>query len=346
MTTTIVDTQGMFDAAAALPEQVDQAAARARGLPGLPDRSEIENVVVLGMGGSGIAGDILLATAAPFMALPVVVVKSYTLPAFVTESSLVFAISFSGDTEETVEAVSEAAVQGAKVVAVSGPGELRALATSWGAPLVEVPDDIAQPRAGLGALAIPPLIVLEEIGVFPGATEWIDLASRQLRRRRDKLVASGNEAEELARRIGSTIPLIHSAGSLGAAAAQRWKTQFNENAKVPAFWAQQPELCHNEVVGWGQHGDVTRQLITQVSLRHDHEHPQIMRRFDLVAEILREVVHGVEEVRAEGEGELAQLLDLILIGDFVSLHLAAQAGLDPGPVPILEELKQALAADM
>ena len=341
----IVDTQGMFDAAAGLPEQVYEAAARTRGLPGLPDRSEIENVVVLGMGGSGIAGDILLATAAPFMALPVVVVKSYTLPAFVTESSLVFAISFSGDTEETVEAVSEAAVQGAKVVAVSGPGELRTLATSWGAPLVEVPGGIAQPRAGLGALAIPPLIVLEEIGVFPGATEWIDLAIRQLRRRRDKLVASGNEAEELARRIGATFPLIHSAGSLGAAAAQRWKTQFNENAKVPAFWAQQHELCHNEVVGWGQHGDVTRQLITQIALRHDHEHPQVMRRFDLVAEILREVVHGVEEVRAEGEGELAQLLDLILIGDFVSLHLAAQAGLDPGPVPILEELKQDLAAD-
>lgn len=345
MQTEVTDSQGMFAAAAALPEHVAEAAERTRGLRGLPTRDEIENVVVLGMGGSGIAGDILLATAAPFMSVPVVVVKSYTLPAFVTENSLVFAISFSGNTEETIEGVSEAAVQGAHVVAVSGPGLLSQLAQAWGAPLVDVPADVTQPRAGLGALAIPPLVVLEEIGLFPGASQWIDLAVRQLKRRRDKLVADGNEAEQLARRLDRTLPLIHSAGSLGAAAAQRWKTQCNENAKIPAFWAQQPELCHNEIVGWGQHGDITRQLISLVTLRHDHEHPQIMRRFELVTEIMREVVHGVEEVRAEGEGELAQLLDLILFGDFTSLHLAAQAGLDPGPVPILEELKRDLAVD-
>ena len=345
MTAVLVDTQGMFDAAASLPEHVAEAAERTRGLAGLPDRSEIENVVVLGMGGSGIAGDILLATAAPFMSLPVVVVQSYTLPAFVTESTLVFAISFSGNTEETVEAVSEAAMQGAKVVAVAGPGELSTLARSWGSPLVEVPTDVTQPRAGLGSLAIPPLIVLEEIGVFQGASQWIDLAVRQLKRRRDRLTASGNDAEQLARRISGTLPLIHSAGSLGAAAGQRWKTQCNENAKIPAFWAQQPELCHNEIVGWGQHGDITRQLISLITLRHDHEHPQVMRRFELVKEIMSEVVHCVEEVRAEGEGELAQLMDLILFGDFMSLHVAALAGLDPGPVPILDELKHALAAD-
>lgn len=337
-----IDTQGIFDVTAGLPEQVEQAARDATGLPGLPERGSIENVVVLGMGGSGIAGDVLIATAAPFMPVPVVVVKGYTPPAFVDEHSLVFAISFSGNTEETIEAATEAAVQGARMVVVTSGGELGKLASSWGAPVVPVPDTIPQPRAAIGAMAIPALVVLEEVGLFPGATRWVELAVTQLKRRRDSLVADGNPAAELARRIGRTMPLFHSSGALGTAIAQRWKTQVNENANAPAFWAVHPELCHNEVQGWGQHGDITRQVITLVNLRHDAEHPQVTRRFELVADMMREVVAGIEEVHAEGEGDLCQLLDLVLFGDFVSLHLAFQEGIDPGPVPALSDLKRQL----
>lgn len=337
-----LDSQHLFDIAAGLPEQVADAARAARNLDRLPTKEQVENVVVLGMGGSGIAGDILLATAAPFMPVPVVVVKGYELPAFVGEGSLVIAISFSGDTEETIEAATEAAMQGARMAVVASGGELVDLAQGWGAATVGVPAGIPQPRAAIGALAIPPLVILEQVGLFPGASQWIDLAVSQLQRRRDRLTREGNEAEQLARRIGRTFPLVHGGGAVGAAAAQRWKTQVNENAKAPAFWAAQPELCHNEVCGWGQHGDVTRQTITLVALRHDSEHPQVMRRFELVFELVREAVAAVEEVHAEGEGDLAQLFDLILFGDFVSLHLAAQEGIDPGPVPVLVELKKRL----
>jgi glucose/mannose-6-phosphate isomerase len=332
----------MFAAAAALPEQVSDAAGAARGLEGLPDREYVEQVVVLGMGGSGIAGDLMMAVAGPFLPVPVVVVKSYDLPDFVGPGSLVFALSFSGNTEETVEAAGEAADAGANVVAVTAGGELARLAAEWGAPTVAVPGGIPQPRAALGAMAIPPLVVLEEIGLFPGATRWVELAVEQLARRRDLLVAPGNLAEKVARSIGRTIPLIHGAQALGAAAALRWKNQVNENAKSPAFTGVYPELCHNEIAGWGQNGDVTRQVMTLVNLRHDAEHPQVVRRFDLVADLLREVVADIVEVRAVGEGDLAQLLDLILVGDFVSLHLAAQEGIDPGPVPVLDELKNRL----
>ncbi len=284
----------------------------------------------------------MVAVAGPFLPVPVVVVKSYDLPDFVGPGSLVFALSFSGDTEETVEAAGEAAASGADVVAVTSGGELARLAGEWGAPVIPVPGGIPQPRAALGAMAIPPLIVLEEIGLFPGATRWVELAVDQLGHRRDALVAPGNVAEKVARSIGRTIPLVHGAQALGAAAALRWKTQVNENAKSPAFAAVYPELCHNEIAGWGQNGDVTRQIMTLVNLRHDAEHPQVVRRFDLVADILREVVADIIEVRAVGEGDLAQLLDLILVGDFVSLHLAAQEGIDPGPVPVLDELKHRL----
>jgi glucose/mannose-6-phosphate isomerase len=292
-----VDSEGMFEAVAGLPEQVAAAVAGARDLDGLPDRETIENVVVFGMGGSGIAGDILKAAAGPFMAVPVVVIKSYTCPAFVGDETLVFAVSFSGNTEETLEAVTDAAMAGARVVAVTGGGELAKLASAWGSPVIGVPDTIPQPRAGLGALSIPPMIVLEELGLFPGASSWVAQAVEQLSRRRDQLVAGAGDgssaAAALARRIGRTTPLVYGGGSVGAAAAMRWKTQINENAKMPAFWNQQPELSHNEICGWGQNGDVTRQLLTMVNLRHDSEHPQVARRFQLLADLVREVVAGI-----------------------------------------------------
>ena len=333
-----LDSLGLFEATASLPEQVVDAAESARGLDGLPDRTRIENVVVVGMGGSGVAGDVLQAVATPILPVPVVVVKSYGLPSFVGENSLVFAVSCSGDTEETIEAASDAAMQGAQIVAVTGDGELDKLARGWGAPVISVPKVPAQ-RVAIGSVAIPPLVILEEIGLFPGASEWIGLAVDQLQRRRNELVADDNPARELARAIGRTVPLIYGDSGIGAAAARRWKTQFNENSKSPAFWNAQPELCHNEIEGWGQHGDVTRQVLSLINLRHDAEHPQVMRRYELTDQWVTEVVAAVHEVRAEGEGELAQLLDLVLFGDFVSLYLADQEGIDPGPTPTLQSVK-------
>jgi glucose/mannose-6-phosphate isomerase len=341
--TDVLDSIGMFAAATSMPEQVFDAAVRARGLDGLPERERIENIVVLGMGGSGVAGDVLAAAAGPFLPVPVIVSKGYELPAFVGESSLVFAISFSGNTEETLEAASSAAVEGAHLVVITQGGELGRLAQSWGVPHVSVPESIPVPRAGLGATAIPPLIVLEEIGLFPGAQQWVDFAVEQLRVRREQLSGDDSPAKALAKAIGRTIPLVHGGGDIGSVAAMRWKTEVNENANAPAFWNAHPELCHNEMQGWGQHGDVTRQVLTLVNLRHEYEHPQIARRFEVTEPLLDEVVASVHEVQAAGEGQLAQLLDLMLYGTFVSLELAAQAGIDPGPMGTLDEIKEQVA---
>jgi glucose/mannose-6-phosphate isomerase len=337
------DSRDLWEATLCLPEQVVAAAEAARETDGLPGHDEVENVVVLGMGSSGIVGDVLTAAAAPFMPVPVTVVKGYVPPDYVGTGSLVLAVSFSGDTEETVEAATAAYEAGAALIVVSGGGELVRLSGEWDVPLVPVPVSIPEARTALGAMAVPPLVLLERIGLFPGAQQWIDLAVTQLRRRRDQLDRADNVAEVTARRIGRTIPLVHSSQDLGAAAALRWKCQINENAKAPAFWNVHPELCHNEVAGWGVNGDATRQLITLVNLRHDAEHPQVSRRFDLVTEALREVMADVVEVRAAGEGDLAQLLDLALVGDVVSLLLAGHEGVDPGPVPVVDEIRLALS---
>ena len=340
----VVDSRGIRDATLGLPEQVVAAAEAARDVDGLPTHDDVENVVVLGMGDSGFVGDVLTAVAAPFMPVPVTVVKGYVPPDYVGTGSFVLAVSFSVDTEETVEAATAAYEAGAALVVVSCGGELVRLSGEWDVPLVPVPVSIPEARTALGAMAVPPLVLLEAIGLFPGAQQWIDLAVDQLSRRRDQLGRSGNVAEQTARRIGRTIPLVHSSQDLGAAAALRWKCQINESAKSPAFWNVHPELGHNEVAGWGLNGDATRQLITLVNLRHDAEHPQVSRRFDLVTEALREVMADVVEVRASGEGDLAQLLDLALVGDMVALELACHEGVDPGPVPVVDDIKHVLAA--
>ncbi|MDD9371952.1 MAG: bifunctional phosphoglucose/phosphomannose isomerase [Acidimicrobiales bacterium] len=338
----VLDSLDMFGVTAGFPEQVAQAAEVAARVEGLPPADQIDNVLVLGMGGSGIAGDVLAAIGGPFVPVPIVVAKGYAPPSFVGPGTLCFAVSFSGDTEETLEAAQAAAVAGARMVVVTAGGELADLAPSWQAPHVPLPTDIPLPRAGLGALSVPLVLLLEKIGLFPGATGWVEAAVTQLEARRSAL-ASGDQAQHIARTIGRTVPLVFGAGPLGAVAAARWKAQVNENAKAPAFSAAFPELCHNEIVGWGQNGDVTRQVFTLVELRHDEEHPQELRRFELVRDLMAEVVHEVIEVRAEGEGSLAQLFDLTLVGDVVSLHMAAQEGIDPGPIPVLDDLKRALA---
>lgn len=338
----LLDSVGMFDLAAALPEQVAAAATLGSEVLGLPTHDDIEHVVVLGMGGSGVAGDILSAVAAPFMPVPVTVVKGYEAPSFVGDGTLCFAISYSGDTEETLQAAQAAAAAGARMVVLSTGGELGALARAWGAPHIVLPE-CPMPRAGVGSLSIPPLVVLERVGLFPGATEYVADAVDQLKRRRDKLIVDGGPAQRLAREIGRTMPVVYGGDDIGAVAAYRFKCQVNENAKSPAFWAAVPEMAHNEICGWGQHGDITRQVMTVVRFRHAFEHPQVTRRFELTYDLIDEVVHAVLDVEAEGEGALAQLFDLVLQGDFVSLHLAAEAGVDPGPVPVLVDLKAALA---
>ena len=333
----------MWDVTLAFPEQVERAAKESASLIGLPSHEDIENVVVLGMGGSGIAGDVMTCIAGPFMPVPIVVTKGYEPPSFVGPNTLCFALSFSGDTDETIDAAQTAALSGARMVVIAKGGELARLARSWDAVLIGVPEGIPYPRAGIGAMAIPTLTVLEQTGLFPGATGWIDLAVEQLKRRRDELSKDENGARELARRIGRTIPLIYGGQGLGTAAAIRWKNEVNENAKSPAFMNTVPELTHNEIAGWGQNGDVTRQVFSLVLLRHDHEHPQVMRRFDLVRQWTEEVVASIEEVSAAGDGPLAQLFDLMFYGSMLSLHLAAQEGIDPGPITVLEEIKAALA---
>jgi glucose/mannose-6-phosphate isomerase len=344
----VPDSLGFVDAVGGLPEQLADAERRAHETldrAPLPAPTDVDNIVVLGMGGSGIAGDALAAAANAVLPVPVVVLKQLRIPRFVGPRTLAFAVSYSGDTDETLQMAASALDTGARVVAISRGGSLAELVSARGGVHVDCPDGYL-PRAALGALLAPLFVALEQIGVLPDAGEWLDRARRQLEVRRDKcspeVAGVANPAREIARRIGTTIPIFYGGGALGAVAALRWKSDVNENAKGPAFWNAYPELDHNEICGWGQHGDVTRQVFTLVELRHDFEHEELDRRFELTRALIEETLAQVLEVRAEGDGRLAQLLDLMYMGDWTSCYLALDHDVDPGPIDAIFQLKDAL----
>lgn len=340
-----LDTLGLVEATLGLPEQVAWARDHMPDVSEVVRASAVRSIVVLGMGGSGIVGDVAFAIASPSCTAPILVVKDYELPAFVDESTLVFAVSFSGNTEETVTTASAARDRGAQIVAVSAGGRLAELAAAWAMPHIDVPSQLPMPRVAIGAQSVPVLLALDQLGLVSGVRDEVEAMHSQLVRRREELrqPAMGG-AVALARKIGATFPLIYGGGALGAVAASRWKADFNENAKIPAFANRHPELCHNELAGWGQHGDVTRQVLTLVELRHSYEHPQVAKRFAVAGELTQEVVADVLTVEAEGTSPLAQLFDLMIIGDCVSIELALQRGVDPGPIDALEITKRRVAA--
>ncbi len=342
------DSLGFLEDVRGLPEQLTAAheAAHTIDAADLPAAADVDNVVVVGMGGSGIAGNVLAAVATGSLPVPVIVLKQYRTPAFVGPRSLVFALSYSGATEETISMARGAFDAGARVVSVCTGGPLAELTAERGGLVVPCPEGL-MPRAALGALVAPLFVTLFRNGLLPEAHALLVQAQRQLGVRRDQcrpeVAGAANPARELARKIDRTIPLIYGGGALGAVAAMRWKCDVNENAKAPAFWNAYPEIDHNEICGWGQHGDVTRQVLTVIELRHGFEHGRLEDRFAATREIIEETVAQVLSLQAQGEGRLAQLLDLMYLGDWTSCYLALDNDVDPGPIDAITQLKQALA---
>jgi glucose/mannose-6-phosphate isomerase len=340
------DTLGYIDAITRLPEQLEAAheLAASVDLVALPDAGGIDSIAVLGMGGSGMAGDVLAAVGSS-LPVPVVVLRQYRTPAFIGPRTLVFAMSYSGNTEETLSMTRGAFLAGARVVTVSQGGALDALAAEHGAVRIACPPGL-MPRAAIGALVAPLFVVLFRLGLLPEAHASLVMAQAQLAHRREQcrpdVAGAKNPARELARKIGRTIPVVHGGGALGAVAARRWKCEINENAKAPAFWAAAPEANHNEICGWGQHGDVTRQVLSFVQLRHGFEHPRLARQIEIARDMVEEAFVQVLEVEAAGDGRFAQLLDLMYLGTWTSCYLALDNDVDPGPIDAISTLKASL----
>jgi glucose/mannose-6-phosphate isomerase len=344
-----VDSLGVVDCLRAWPELLTAAhdqAANTLAHAAMPNIDDIDNVVFCGMGGSGIVGDVVTTVGSGSLPVPSVVLKQYRTPGFVGRRTLVFAVSYSGNTEETLSMAEGALDAGAHLVTISAGGALEELGTSRGRVHHLCSDAIPGPRFGLGAMVAPALVTLFKMGFMPEVHASLVLAQEHLARRRDECVpeveGDRNPARELARKIGRTIPLVYGMGALGGVAAMRWKQSMNENAKVPAFWNQYPELDHNEICGWGQHGDVTRQVFSLVELQHGFAHARLFDRAAATRALVDEAVVQILEVEAGGEGRLAQLLDLVYLGDWTSTYLALDNDVDPGPIDAIAQLKAIL----
>jgi glucose/mannose-6-phosphate isomerase len=303
-----------------------------------PEVTPADAALVCGMGGSAISGDIAAAVISDSL---VVVNKGYTVPAWARASRpLVIAVSYSGNTEETLSAVDGALELDLAVAVVAGGGVLGDLAHQRDLPYVQVPDGL-QPRAALGYLTGGVLRVMEAAGLAPAQTGSLEEAAGVVSEMWGEGLSgpAARLAADLADGLADRIPVVYGARDLTAPAALRWKTQINENGKRPAFWSTLPELDHNEIVGWTAMVETTRDSLGVVLLRDAEEHPQVARRFVLTAELIAGNVPVVGEVWSQGNSRLARVASLALVGDIFSVFLAERDGIDPVPVDVIEDLK-------
>jgi glucose/mannose-6-phosphate isomerase len=338
------DPGGMLAAVGNLGSDCREGYSNGVAAGGLPDLVEVRSVVFCGMGGSAVAGDVLRSVFRDRLGVPVEVNRSPELPAHAGPHSLVVVSSYSGNTSETLGAFREATKRGCRAIVVTSGGTIAEEAHGAGVPVVGVPGGF-QPRAAMGWLAFTALGALEAAGLLPPLAEDVAEAAGEVEARAavcgpDSLTGE-NPAKRLATELGERIPVVWGAEGIGAAAAARWKTQFNENGKMPAWWSSMSELDHNEVVGWTEPFGGAHAVI---ALRHEAEDPEIAARFPLSLQIAADAGADTHEVWATGRSSLARLMSLIALGDFTSAYIAIRKGDDPTPVDVIQRLTAALVS--
>lgn len=341
-----LDSLGVLDMVEGLPTQIEKGWALGSSVMGLPDAAGLESILVLGMGGSAAAGDIVQAITEARVPVPFLVAKGYgPLPEWVGRNTLTIAISYSGNTEETIAAFGDAHERGARAVAVSSGGRLAGLAADFGAAHVAVPGGM-QPRAALGYLAAPLLSVLERMGLVPPFEADVTAALAQLTALAGPCsvdTATGsNPAKDLATTLHDGVPVIYGGRGIGAALARRFKCDINEYAKLPAFFNELPEMDHNEICAWSYPDPKSRYI--GVMVRDDDDHPRVAARFDITRRVMHAAFADVIELRMEGEGILARAFSTLFVTQLAAVYMGVLRDIDPGPVEAIERLKRELAA--
>jgi len=343
-----LDSDGQFATVARLSEQLEAGYTRAvAALTGkrLVAADRPNGAIVCGMGGSAIGGDVVGACL-DGLPVPYQVVRGYELPAWVSERTLVFAVSYSGNTEETLSCVARALPRGCRPVCVTSGGRLAALAARHDLPLVAVPAGL-QPRAAIGFLSTPIGTALEAAGLLHGFDEQVAEAIEVVADLRGELAPEvaddDNEAKTIARHLLHCLPIVYGAG-VTVPAARRWKSELNENAETPAFFNELPELDHNELAGWATNPGVVGRAFL-VLLDDPAGDERLRRRLAFTASIMQPRVAGLVRVTARGVLPLARVLSSAYVGDFTSLYLALLYGIDPSPVAAIEDLKARLAGE-
>jgi glucose/mannose-6-phosphate isomerase len=328
-----VDSSGQLDDVLALPDHLRDALWRVESA--ILDAEPASGLIVCGMGGSAIGGVLARAAIGDGLNLPMLVYRDYELPSWTAPDRAVLCSSYSGDTEETLACFAAAEAVGAHRYAATTGGRLADAAREAEVPVIGLPAGL-QPRHAVGYGFTVACEVAALVGVAPGMRTEIDAAASHLENQRDAIVA---QAAEIAEQLAGTVPVIYGC-ELTVPVAYRWKTQINENAKQHAFEHQLPELDHNEIVGWSPNGESPG--FAAVFLGDSDQHPRQRERADLTAKLIGPASAAVVRVETVGETRTQRLLHSVMLGDLVSLHLAAHNGVDPGPIEVIDRLKDEL----
>ena len=336
-----VDSTGQLDDILGLPDHLRDALWRVESA-NLEPHDATGGLIVAGMGGSAVGGTLARAALADRALRPIVVIRGYGLPPWTAPESTVLCSSYSGNTEETLAAYEAAGALGARRIVATTGGKLAAAAREDGVPVIPLPGGF-QPRATVGYSLVVALEVAALSGAGEGLRSEIDVAAA----RTEELIGSwgpgGTQDElpkELARGLHQTVPQIAGSG-LTSPIAYRWKCQFNENAKIPAFSHEIPELDHNEIVGWQGSRELGK--FAAVFLDDSDLHPRIRQRIELTRALIAGEAIATFKIESVGESAIERLLSLVFLGDLVSLYLAVLRGVDPGPVAMIDRLKSTLA---
>ena len=334
------DPGGMLGDVLAMPLQLGDALWRAQSA-GIRPADSPAGLVICGMGGSAIGGDLAAAALGDRATRPITVVRGYALEAWTPPETFVLCSSYSGETEETLACFEAAVAAGARRAVLTTGGTLAELARAEGVPVIGVPSGM-QPRAAVVYGTVASLECAALCGAAPSLHAEIDSASALLERLVEEWGPGAPEdslAKSIARELQATVPVVHGSGAT-VAVARRWHTQVNENAKTPAFWSELPEASHHEICGWER--GPRRAPLSAVFLHDSDNHPRLARRIELMAGEVAAAGAPSVQVPAYGESRFERVLAQVLLGDLVSVYLAVLEGVDPTPIEAITRFKQHL----
>jgi glucose/mannose-6-phosphate isomerase len=339
---TRLDPKGMYRLARGFPDQCRAALGIAEGTPLAVDAGGVRQVVLTGLGGSAAGGDFARALFEAEAAVPFAVNRDYSLPNYAGPDTLVFATSYSGNTEETLSAYADARRRSCRIIAVTSGGELARRAVADGIPVITIPGG-QPPRTAMGFMLVPVLVASAKLGLLPaqdiaGAAAQADTDAAQWAA---QVPVAANEAKRLALVLQNAVGVLYGLGGWQSVVAGRWKGQINENAKQHVFTHALPEMNHNEILGWeGAHRQGVARWVA-ILLEDGSESDRMQLRARVTAELISRACE-VHRVKATGSTLLGKMLSLALLGDYVSLYLAALNEEDPYTIDSIDRIKRSL----
>ncbi len=340
-----VDKSGMLRILHNLPNQIGEA-KRIVEEANIPKIFKVDHILICGMGGSAISGDILQTYLRRRLSIPVIVNRSYDIPRWVNKNTLVFSQSYSGNTEETLSTFKQAYERHSNIIGISSDGKLEEYCERRNLPYIKIPSGLP-PRAAVFYLLFTSLFALLKTGVFYHPIEnEVEETTSILKDARsyftEELEIQENIAKQIAEKINHTIPQIYGWG-IYESIAKRWMTQFAENSKIIARYNTFPECTHNDIVAWSTLDESLKKFSCIIFRDSTEENLHMKTRIDYMKKLLNYATTVVEEIHPRGKKSLTKMLYLLYLGDYVSCYLALLNDIDPTPVDAIAELKEVLA---